>query len=1122
MHHHPSPGKLALSNQLAERRGVFQQSIGPPLFAAAATTVGHPTTAGQPHPHQALLRRDIIFPPNSVEATVPTPTKHRKITSREFTSLGPIDAWRLFMSLKSGLLAESTYALDVLNVYSNDDSSLSYLGLNNMPGLLEVLLEHYKCYLNEMFDNLFEDTEIGFEARQLRYELNSVTRKYSAKRDDGKLQTGVKRKLKWYELARDYEEEEEEENEEESEKSGSDEEEDDEDEMGLFLEKHFKSSKKSQQVVLANTTNYTHVTRNGLPVKFKRSKSLFISDYDKQWDHIKNGFAIGHEHWARGGGETTSHIVSHFEPKESRLRFVQTIKGGGGKGKTTAAKSAPETNGNSCADSAAEKVVMEAENDKPTSETTDETTERRCSTTDIGDHYPKIRPCDQERYLQSLQRPPIEDESYELEEAPLVSGGDYHESIKARVLTVSNLIRNLTFVPGNDVEMVKHPGLLLVLSRLILLHHRHVERRRPPGDLPALMNLEAIKGLDEHSLAELTRKGADAMGSETMQETEWFSDALHLLRENTLVTVANLSAHLRLAPFPEAISRPLLDGVLHWATCPSSYAADSLPSAHYSLSPRRLAFETLTKLSIAEANVDLMLATPPWARIETLLLTLVRSLGRQEEQTMREFSVVLLSNFASEPMAVRAMVALRPGTGTVYGGGLNTLSLLLGFIEGAEQSALHAVNSTGGSYQPLRETPELALGTTVDMLRRAAATLRHISRQTENRPLFVQYEARLLALAMSPVLDQSVAAIIADILYESSFVSAKRQLLLEEARALAAAQNAATAAAVAAAVTAASDAQPTTVNGDGSDATATNDASSIKESETHAMEHLDDLKKSASLATTTGQLNGEKGKEEVETGETAKSANKNASSEVADKKAVKNGPISSASSYSSDKTASKVSTSEGFEKTNNPRSEISKMAGSAKDSQSEPVAKPVETSNGFEHKSPLNASSKNHLSKNEHNNSNNNDVPTSRVSNGVLANNSAHNNNDSKDNKTETDDKSKMSQSTFFDTNSNYPQTLPSVDFFNSRTKYYTSPYPSSRGDHLLPSSGKTLSSNGLLDVKDEAAAAAANTTTIGKKSAAISVTSAASDLNSTVGGGAGTGAVPPPTAATIIEASST
>jgi len=93
------------------------------------------------------------------------------------------------------------------------------------------------------------------------------------------------------------------------------------------------------------------------------------------------------------------------------------------------------------------------------------------------------------------------------------------------------------------------------------------------------------------------------------------------------------------------------------------------------------------------------------------------------------------------------------------------IPLLISFVEQAEQSALQVANSQG--INALRENPEL-MGTTLDMVRRSASTLRCISRVPDNRPLFLQFQQRLLALVMSQILDQGVAGIIADVIYECS------------------------------------------------------------------------------------------------------------------------------------------------------------------------------------------------------------------------------------------------------------------------------------------------------------------------------------------------------------------
>jgi AT-rich interactive domain-containing protein 1 len=175
------------------------------------------------------------------------------------------------------------------------------------------------------------------------------------------------------------------------------------------------------------------------------------------------------------------------------------------------------------------------------------------------------------------------------------------------------------------------------------------------------------------------------------------------------------------------------------------------------LSPQRLALEALCKLCVTDSNVDLLLATPPHSRLERLCATLARLLCRSEEQPLREFAVNLLHSLAAAASSAARVVAMQAPT----------VSLLLGFIEQAEQAALAVANQHG--IQALRDNPE-SMGTSLDMLRRAAGTLLHLSRHRANRPLFLQQEHRLLALVMSQILDQHVAAILSRVLYQCSRV----------------------------------------------------------------------------------------------------------------------------------------------------------------------------------------------------------------------------------------------------------------------------------------------------------------------------------------------------------------
>jgi hypothetical protein len=70
-------------------------------------------------------------------------------------------------------------------------------------------------------------------------------------------------------------------------------------------------------------------------------------------------------------------------------------------------------------------------------------------------------------------------------------------------------------------------------------------------------------------------------------------------------------------------------------------------------------------------------------------------------------------------------------------------------------------------FAMLRENPE-SMGTSLDMLRRAANTLLNLAKHPDNRSLFVQHEPRLLNLVMSQILEQKVAAIVAQVLFQCS------------------------------------------------------------------------------------------------------------------------------------------------------------------------------------------------------------------------------------------------------------------------------------------------------------------------------------------------------------------
>lgn len=145
----PSPSSLQLPPTSSSKspmqpimgtpQSMSQQGPAPPGF--------HPA----PVPSSAvpmMMKKEVVFPVESVEAVTPVLSRRRKLHKND---VSPVEAWRIMMSLKSGLLAETTWALDVLNVLLYDDHSVSYFSLTYLPGLLDILLEHLRRALILLF-----------------------------------------------------------------------------------------------------------------------------------------------------------------------------------------------------------------------------------------------------------------------------------------------------------------------------------------------------------------------------------------------------------------------------------------------------------------------------------------------------------------------------------------------------------------------------------------------------------------------------------------------------------------------------------------------------------------------------------------------------------------------------------------------------------------------------------------------------------------------------------------------------------------------------------------------------------------------------------------------------------
>uniref|UniRef100_A0A8C5GSD0 AT-rich interactive domain-containing protein 1B-like n=1 Tax=Gouania willdenowi TaxID=441366 RepID=A0A8C5GSD0_GOUWI len=605
------------------------------------------------------LRRDLNYPPGSVEATLPILKPRRKLTSKDS---GTPEAWRVMMSLKSGLLAESTWALDTINILLYDDSTVRSFNLSQLPGFLELIVEYFRRCLIEIF-GILEEFEVGTVVKKTPSDPAST--------------------------------EEDDEKEKESEKRPKDEE--CVDQSAPPLEPKPKQASKYDK----------------LPIKIVPKDDL-LKDMTESLGYVTE-FTSGLLHWQAGGGDSTAHIQTYFEPQTEPLLRVE---------ETTRNEKNEETQTNN----------VKKQSLKHITATIDDVL---CARVDALSYshparslpsYPfRVHPNGEQDHITLL-----EDEPRCLDEAPLSTTSAWQDSLSKRCLCVSNIVRSLSFIPGNDLDMSRHPALVLLLGRLLLLHHLHPERSRSSPSYQRDEQQE--RGLWSH-------------------KQEWWWECLSLLRENAMVTLANIAGQLDLSTYPDTICLPILDGLLHWMVCPSAEAQDPFPSVapHSQLSPQRLVLECLCKLSIKDGNVDLLLATPPFSRQEKLFTVLVRYVGLRRAQVYREMAVAILSHLAQgDPTAARAIAMQKSSVGN-----------LVGFLEDGVSIAQYQQNPHSLLHMghPPMDPPS------INMLCRAAKGLLAMAKVEENKSDFVLYESRLLDISISSVLNAGVVAIICQVLF---------------------------------------------------------------------------------------------------------------------------------------------------------------------------------------------------------------------------------------------------------------------------------------------------------------------------------------------------------------------
>ncbi|XP_075562760.1 AT-rich interactive domain-containing protein 1B isoform X2 [Pelecanus crispus] len=688
----PSPASFqrSLENRMSPSKSPFLPSM---KMQKVIPTVPVSQVTGPP-PQPPPIRREITFPPGSVEASQPVLKPRRKITSKDIVTP---EAWRVMMSLKSGLLAESTWALDTINILLYDDSTVATFNLSQLSGFLELLVEYFRKCLIDIFGILME-YEVGDPGHKaLDHKAAKKDDSQSLAEDTGKEENDE---------CIDYFDEDEEEGEDEK------------------VEGEEKSIVFSTPGAIADPSERPKQASkfDKLPIKIVKKNNLFVVDRSDKLGRVQE-FDSGLLHWQLGGGDTTEHIQTHFESKMEipPRRKAPPPLNSPSKKKDLEGKGVSEEQQEKSITATIDDVLSARPGALPEDSNTGSQTES--SKFPFGIHQAKSH-----RNIKLL-----EDEPRSRDETPLCTITHWQDSLAKRCICVSNIVRSLSFVPGNDTEMSKHPGLVLILGKLILLHHEHPERKRAP---------------QTYEKEEEEDKGV------ACSKDEWWWDCLEVLRDNTLVTLANISGQLDLSAYTESICLPILDGLLHWMVCPSAEAQDPFPTVgpNSVLSPQRLVLETLCKLSIQDNNVDLILATPPFSRQEKLYATLVRYVGDRKNPVCREMSMALLSNLAQgDTLAARAIAVQKGSIGN-----------LISFLEDGVTMAQYQQSQHNLMHMqpPPLEPPS------VDMMCRAAKALLAMARVDENRSEFLLHEGRLLDISISAVLNSLVASVICDVLFQ--------------------------------------------------------------------------------------------------------------------------------------------------------------------------------------------------------------------------------------------------------------------------------------------------------------------------------------------------------------------
>jgi hypothetical protein len=250
-----------------------------------------------------------------------------------------------------------------------------------------------------------------------------------------------------------------------------------------------------------------------------------------------------------------------------------------------------------------------------------------------------------------------ESDFFDLEEEIVVNPIQEPKVLLARLHCLFAILRNLSFLPANWVIMAREPEILELVT-LFVAKDRLVRRRMSrhanfaPPEKFYLTDDDSLTPKDTIEwLREIEPYWEKFFGSYTLLEccsilsfeSSWRSELLETLSEDSAVILLNLSLEIEMTELqkPEVIINSLLN--LAATRAAQNDVARTLDRQLDPVDTYRTVLETLVRLATRDDNVDMILSTRPFKRLNKIVKLLFENIQQDYCQILKELSITLLA-----------------------------------------------------------------------------------------------------------------------------------------------------------------------------------------------------------------------------------------------------------------------------------------------------------------------------------------------------------------------------------------------------------------------------------------------------------------------------------------------